>query len=316
MEYDDGLRKRLERQLGRVRWRGLDAIDSKKPVSCPDLESLAWLYVRQSGMELHGRKAAIERLLRDGLRAWTEAGNRKTAAFVGSLFFDERNPHQRVNPSDLLRAAREDAYVNDATFDEERRRAFNAFGDFLVGFSVGPPRQVAVSASVPEVADNEAADLEELKEDVAAFVEAKTRALHISGVVISMIIVITCVAFIPVGVGSLMHTQNNRKIPVGPGHASANPTPTYQPGKTYKETARRSGARTQKAADGMSEGQGPTVAPSQTVQVSCKVDGRNQTTGEFGYVYRLESEPWNGSWYAPVTAFGDRLVDIRVPDCS
>ncbi|MDV7219160.1 hypothetical protein [Streptomyces prunicolor] len=316
MEHDDELRKRLEHQLGRVRWRGLSGIDRKKPVECPDLENLAWLYARRNGIEPHGRTAAIWRLFWDGLRAWEKTGNRETAEFVGSLFFDKNFSHQRVNPSDLLRVARESYHVDDSTFDEKRRRAFNAFGDFLVGFSASAPRQVAVSASAPEVADDTAADLEELKEDVAAFVEAKTRALHISGVVISMIIVITCVAFIPVGVGSLMHTQNNRKIPVGPGHASANPTPTSQPGKTYKETARQSGARTQKAADGTSEGQGPTVAPDQAVRVSCKVDGRNQTTGEFGYVYRLEGEPWNGSWYAPVTAFGDRFVDIRVPDCS
>jgi hypothetical protein len=72
-------------------------------------------------------------------------------------------------------------------------------------------------------------------------------------------------------------------------------------------------------------GQGPDIATSQWVQVSCKIlDGTIASTNPDGYWYRIATSPWNNAYYAPANTFmnGDppngpytHNTDFSVPDC-
>ena len=73
-------------------------------------------------------------------------------------------------------------------------------------------------------------------------------------------------------------------------------------------------------------GAGPRVAPSQTVQVSCRLlDPSAPSISPDGYWYRLADSPWNNQYYAAANTFmnGDppggpftHNTDFAVPDCN
>jgi hypothetical protein len=73
-------------------------------------------------------------------------------------------------------------------------------------------------------------------------------------------------------------------------------------------------------------GAGPRVAPSETVQVSCRLlDPSAPSISPDGYWYRLADSPWNNQYYAAANTFmnGDppggpftHNTDFAVPDCN
>jgi hypothetical protein len=69
----------------------------------------------------------------------------------------------------------------------------------------------------------------------------------------------------------------------------------------------------------------PSISPSQTVQIACKVGGFRVADGDTWW-YRIASAPWNSQFYASADAFynngqtsgdlhGTPFVDATVPDC-
>jgi serine/threonine protein kinase len=70
---------------------------------------------------------------------------------------------------------------------------------------------------------------------------------------------------------------------------------------------------------------GAEISSGETVQVTCKVVGLQETTGN-AYWYKIASSPWNDAFYAPTNYFYNNgqtsgtlssttLVDSKVPDC-
>lgn len=109
----------------------------------------------------------------------------------------------------------------------------------------------------------------------------------------------------------------------GPPPPTTSPPP---PPTTYAEQSGSYGSPTFIDVTNAS-GQGPTIAPMQWVQVSCKVKPASTIGSAYpdGYWYRVHTSPWSDSYYAVANTFwnGDipgqkpytHNTDFAVPDC-
>jgi hypothetical protein len=103
---------------------------------------------------------------------------------------------------------------------------------------------------------------------------------------------------------------------------------TCTPPTTYTEQEGHHGVNTFTDYHNAS-GQGPSIAPGQYVQVSCKIyDPTIASVNPDGYWYRIASSPWNNGYYSPANTFmnGDAWgcwvtsscvhnTDWAVPNC-
>jgi len=124
-----------------------------------------------------------------------------------------------------------------------------------------------------------------------------------------------------------------------PGAPEGTPTPTPRPGEssapspseppsspvpTYGETV---GGVTNTWTNYTNAGgaQGPSIATSESVQVTCKLQGFTVADGNTWW-YRIASSPWSNEYYASADAFynngqtsgsllGTPFVDPAVPNC-
>jgi hypothetical protein len=94
---------------------------------------------------------------------------------------------------------------------------------------------------------------------------------------------------------------------------------------TYTETAGL-GAATWSDCGTAGGTAGAPINSGETVQVTCKVSGLQEATGN-AYWYEIASSPWNNAFYAPTNYFYNNgqtsgtlrdttLVDPNVPNCS
>ena len=108
------------------------------------------------------------------------------------------------------------------------------------------------------------------------------------------------------------------------GGSSPPPPPPPPPPATYQETV---GGVAHTWTDYSSAGgsQGPSIAPSQTVAIACKVTGFRVSDGDTWW-YRIAQSPWNSAYYVSADAFynngatsgplsGTPFVDGNVPNC-
>lgn len=268
-------------ELGDCRQRGLDGLDRSPALKLPELERLATGYCKRKGLELHGRIAQIKRLLRDAIDTYRTQGNRTDADLIDELFFGD--PKEPMSASELLQRAQDKRHVGESTFRETRRKTFLRFADFLIEFAAKPSR-VRFAVGV-----------------VAA-------VLALTG--ISAAIWLT-----------VRGSQGDHTAPTPTQSITVQPTVSFVPTRTYKETAgARVGSNTYRNPYTIDHA-GQRIPFLKNVQVACKV--RAPTMPSVDYWYLVETEPWKNT-YSPANSFlnGDPVkgpynhdVDEAVPDC-
>lgn len=123
----------LAKELGRLRWRGLAYIDTRRKdrLEIPLLEALAR---RHTADDRLNRVELLRRLLQDGLKAFEESGYKEDAQFARQLFFGDR--HSTVLGRELagvwLDTTRKASKLSDDKFDDRRRDVFLTFANFLL----------------------------------------------------------------------------------------------------------------------------------------------------------------------------------------
>ena len=113
-----------------------------------------------------------------------------------------------------------------------------------------------------------------------------------------------------------------------PNCSDASPTPPAPPPATPGTVTETVGGVTHTWTNYANAGgtQGASIQTGQTVQVACKVQGFRVADGDTWW-YRIQSSPWNGTYYASADAFynngqtsgsliGTPFVDGNVPDCG
>ena len=156
------LPKRLARQLGECRQRGIErlyvATYRQRPLELPDLERLAADYITSNRQPVRGPILQIKALLQDALAA-LEDGNAGDAYLIRDLFFGDDTARIRRSAGELLRRAK-DRYgePSDDRFREIRNAALRGFAGFLIEFVARPA--VPSPSHAPEPVDVDRAPLE------------------------------------------------------------------------------------------------------------------------------------------------------------
>lgn len=127
----------LADELTRARRRGLADLDlttsNQGPVATPELDGLATRHARDN--QQTSRSARITELLREGLAAFENTGNRAEAAFIRRLFFDSTGLAPGPSrPADLLDRARKASGLDEDGFSKRRHLYFEHFAAFLIPF--------------------------------------------------------------------------------------------------------------------------------------------------------------------------------------
>jgi len=149
----------LASELGRVRQRGLGALDKRShnqaPVKVDELANLADTYCRTHGLDLHGRIARIRMLLSSAVAAYGEQGNYSEAELISDLFFDpgdaERDLPKNSAGQLLDLARRRHRPQDEERFADRRRDIFGRFANFLLLFAEAPVEldEAATSPKLP-----------------------------------------------------------------------------------------------------------------------------------------------------------------------
>jgi 3',5'-cyclic AMP phosphodiesterase CpdA len=136
------LPKRLARQLGECRQRGIErlyvATYRQRPLALPDLERLADDYATVTDFPGRGPIPQIKVLLLDAL-ATLQNGNADDANLIRDLFFGDDTGRIRRSAGELLkRAQTRYGEPSDDRFREIRSAALRSFATFLIEFVAAP----------------------------------------------------------------------------------------------------------------------------------------------------------------------------------